>query len=98
MPNNWPGTLAEVGQSHPRSYRKGGERKINREMKEGWREWGGKARRKGVGFISRRHLPSWAGVEDLRSHRRGLILPELILSCASVTAVPAANPLSHWHR
>lgn len=39
--------------------------------KEGWREWGGKAGRRGVMFMSRRHLPSWAGVEDLRSHRRG---------------------------
>lgn len=62
--------LHQVGQSPTSSYRKGGEQRINRERKERWREWEGKARRR-VGCMSRRNLPSWGGGEDLRSHRRG---------------------------
>lgn len=102
MPNNWPDTVAEelsvlhqVGQSHPSSYRKGGEQKINTEREEGWREWGGKAWR-GLdlcpGDICHPGLVwrTWEATE-------GDVL-ELILTCASVTAVPAASPLSHWHR
>lgn len=100
MPNNWCGTLAEelsvlhhVGQSHPRSYRKGGEQKSSRERKEGWREWGGKARR-GRGFLCLGDIwyPElvWRIWEPQKGTCQNSSWP------VSLTAAPTASPLSHW--